>query len=214
MAAQQPHWKQCSQHECIGVQLPATAWCLAHAAEQAPDVFDSELKRISAEGSVDARGVVISAELLKRLLAAVPRKDGRPTFTTAEFQAASFQSTAGFGGARFQGRAAFFGASFQGWAQFSGASFQDQARFGEASFQDQAGFEETSFKGEAVFRGRALSVPRTSGRCSHASSSWTARPSAPAYSSTSPQRRYAPGEHSSRRRPPAATLRHRRPGRR
>ena len=58
MADEQPRCKRCSQDGCIGVRLPATAWCLAHAAEQAPDAFDAELKRIRAEGSVDARGVL------------------------------------------------------------------------------------------------------------------------------------------------------------
>jgi hypothetical protein len=56
MASQQPDWERCSQDDCTGIRLPTVAWCLAHAAEQAPDAFDAELKRISAEGSVDARG--------------------------------------------------------------------------------------------------------------------------------------------------------------
>jgi hypothetical protein len=63
MAAEQLPWERCSQDGCTGVRLP-TAWCLAHAAEQAPDTFDTELKRISMEGRVDARGVMISVELL------------------------------------------------------------------------------------------------------------------------------------------------------
>jgi hypothetical protein len=63
MAGQQLEWSRCGHDDCIGVRLPTDASCLAHAAEQAPDAFDAELKRICAEGTVDARGVVFSAEL-------------------------------------------------------------------------------------------------------------------------------------------------------
>ena len=51
MASQQPDWERCSQDDCTGIRLPTVAWCLAHAAEQAPDAFDAELKRISAEAA-------------------------------------------------------------------------------------------------------------------------------------------------------------------
>jgi uncharacterized protein YjbI with pentapeptide repeats len=156
MAVEQPHWERCSQDGCTGVRLPATAWCLAHAAEQAPDAFDAELKRISAEGSVDARGVVISAELLERLLAAVPRKDDRPIFTAARFDQASFQGRAVFDTASFQDWTRFDGASFQGLAGFEGASFQGRAVFDTASFQDQAGFVGASFHGQARFDGASF----------------------------------------------------------
>ena len=43
MASEQPEAALCSQDGCIGVRLPATVWCLTHAAEQAPDAFDAEL---------------------------------------------------------------------------------------------------------------------------------------------------------------------------
>jgi hypothetical protein len=56
MASKQPPWKRCNQDDCVGIRLPTTSWCLAHAAEQAPDALDAELKRISANGTVDARG--------------------------------------------------------------------------------------------------------------------------------------------------------------
>jgi hypothetical protein len=68
--------------------------CLGHAAEQAPDAFAAELRRIGAEGTVDARGVSINAQLLWRLLAAAPRQNDRPAFTAAQFDQASFQDEA------------------------------------------------------------------------------------------------------------------------
>jgi uncharacterized protein YjbI with pentapeptide repeats len=164
MASKQPQMERCSQDDCLGIRLPTTTWCLAHAAEQAPDAFDAELERIRTEGTVDARGVVISAELLQQLLAAAPRTDDRPTFTAARFDRATFQGEAGFGGASFQGtasfdRATFQGeawfvrASFQGAAEFDRASFQDTARFTAASLQGTASFDRATFQGEAWFDG-------------------------------------------------------------
>ena len=120
MAAAQLDWERCNQDDCTGVRLPAAAWCLAHAVEQAPDAFDAELKRISAEGSVDARGVVISAELLARLLAVAPRTDDRPTFTDAWFDQASFQGAARFEEVSFEGAARFGEVSFKGVADLAG----------------------------------------------------------------------------------------------
>jgi uncharacterized protein YjbI with pentapeptide repeats len=153
MASEQPTWTTCGQDGCIGIRLPSAAWCIAHAAEQAPDAFDAELERISAEGVVDARGVVLSADLLTRVLAAAPHQQDRPTFAAARFNRATFQGEAWFGGASFQGIAWFGGASFQREAWFEGATFQRVAWFNGASFQREAGFASTSFQRGAVFDG-------------------------------------------------------------
>jgi hypothetical protein len=151
MLDEQPLWERCSQDDCIGVRLPASAWCLAHAADRASDVFDAELKRISAEGTVDARGVVITAELLARLLDATPRKDDRPTFAVARFDGASFQGRTEFGGASFQAVARFDRARFQGVAWFTRTSFQRETSFEEATFQGEAVFNQATFKAGAAF---------------------------------------------------------------
>jgi uncharacterized protein YjbI with pentapeptide repeats len=138
--------------------------CLAHAAEQAPDAFDAELKRISEEGTVDLRGGPVSAQLLRRLLAAAPQEDSRPTFTAAQFDRATFQDWAGFDRVAFHGEAGFIGATFQdvaefdratfhGEAKFVGASFHGEAKFDRASFQDTAWFAKATFHGEAEFFG-------------------------------------------------------------
>ena len=39
---QLPEWARCGGNGCIGVRLPTTSLCLAHAAEQAPDAFNTE----------------------------------------------------------------------------------------------------------------------------------------------------------------------------
>jgi uncharacterized protein YjbI with pentapeptide repeats len=142
----------CGHDDCGGVRLSTTAWCLAHAAEQDPGAFDTELKRLGAGATLDARGVVISAELLGRLLAAVPHEDGQPVFNGAvNFNGASFQGEARFDGARFRGEARFSGATFQGEARFDGARFRGEARFSGATFQGEAHFDGARFQGAAWF---------------------------------------------------------------
>jgi uncharacterized protein YjbI with pentapeptide repeats len=166
MASARPQWRwerqPCSQGNCNGIRLPTAVWCLAHAAEQAPDAFDAELNRIGQDGSVDARGVPISTDLLARLLAAVPRKDDRPTFTAARFDQATFQGITQFSGAIFQGLASFDEATFQTFPWFSGATFQREARFIQATFERGVsfgrvpGFEGATFQGAALFLGAIL----------------------------------------------------------
>jgi uncharacterized protein YjbI with pentapeptide repeats len=160
MAGQEPDWPSCGNDGCIGVRLPTQALCLAHAAEQAPDAFDAELKRIGTKGTVDARGVVMSAGLLQRLLDATPCEDDRPVFTAAKFDRATFQGEAKFDRATFKGRAGFDEATFQGVAWFRGATFQGEARFYKATFQDAAVFHQATFQGwnwflQAIFQGEA-----------------------------------------------------------
>jgi uncharacterized protein YjbI with pentapeptide repeats len=153
MAGEQLQWLPCSNNDCIGIQLPTTSWCLAHAAEpdHAPDAFGAELERIKAEGTVDARGVVLDFLLLAQVLAAVPRKNDRPTFTAAQFDQATFQDMALFDGVSFQGETRFDGATFKEDALFKGATFQETARFNKATFQGWAWFSEANFQGEALF---------------------------------------------------------------
>jgi uncharacterized protein YjbI with pentapeptide repeats len=123
--------------------------------------------RIGAEGGVDASGVVISAELLWRLLAAAPREDDRPAFTSAHFERATFQGgvrfadvifqgEARFDRARFQGEVRFGRARFQREAAFAGARFRGEAGFGGARFQGEAGFDEARFKRGAAFAGASF----------------------------------------------------------
>jgi uncharacterized protein YjbI with pentapeptide repeats len=149
----------CGHNDCGGIRLPTTGWCLAHAAEQDPGAFDTELKRLGAGAPLDARGLIISAELLGRLLEAVPHEDGQPVFNGAvNFYGASFHGEARFDGARFRGEARFSRASFEGEAHFDRVRFQGQARFGEAHFLRGAGFREASFQDTARFGGARFQV--------------------------------------------------------
>jgi Pentapeptide repeats (9 copies) len=116
MTGQQIESTRCDQDGCIGVRLSTTTGCLTHFAELAPDVFDAELTRIGTEGTVDARGVLISVDLPERLLTAAPEVDGRPTLATARFDGATFQGQAHFDRVRFQGEARFEGATFRATA--------------------------------------------------------------------------------------------------
>jgi hypothetical protein len=169
-------WERCSHDGCVGVQLAAAAWCLAHVAEQDPSALDAELERIGDEGTIDARGVQLSAELLKRILRAAPQENDHPIFKgeaqfdgatferDAQFDRATFERTVGFGGATFKGDTGFFEATFKGAAGFGEATFKGDTRFfeatfkgdtwfGEATFEGTAGFDEATFEGTAGFYG-------------------------------------------------------------
>jgi hypothetical protein len=155
-------WPTCSEGKCSGIRLDAGGKCLAHADDQD---LDAELKRLGEQGTIDARGVTISAALLERILAAAPRDEqhpDRPRFNKVRFDGASFGDRAGFGdvtfgdeawfnGVSFGDRAGFGGASFGSKAGFGGASFGNEARFGGASFGNEARFEGASFGDRARF---------------------------------------------------------------
>jgi uncharacterized protein YjbI with pentapeptide repeats len=164
-------WEPCTQVDCIGIPLQTGERCWAHAA--ATDL-DAALKRLGEDGRLDARGVPITADLLERLLAAVPHDEhahavlpdaqfdkatfqgdarfGEATFQgDARFSGATFQGDARFYGATFQGDAGFYGATFRGAAGFSGATFRDTAGFSGATFRGAAGFDRTTFRGTAGF---------------------------------------------------------------
>lgn len=138
-------WDTCAEDDCIGVRLPAVAWCLAHAEEQAPNAFDAEFKRIGEKGTVDLRGAPISAELLGRLLNVAPQENNRPAFATCQFDGATFQDLALFGGVTFHGRAGFNEATFEDAAEFAGATFHGGASFVKAKFHDEAEFDGATF---------------------------------------------------------------------
>jgi hypothetical protein len=158
MASEQPQWASCSQDDCIGIQLPTTALCLGHTSEQAPDAFDAELKRIGATGTLDARGVVISADLLGRLLAAAPREADRPTFTVAKFDRATFKDAAEFAGATFEGEAEFARTIFKGAAGFFSSTFEQARQFGPTLIRKQLVLDQAVFKQQVQVEAGAAAV--------------------------------------------------------
>ena len=144
-------WKTCSDGDCLGVRITGVDWCLVHAAVQ--DV-NEELKRIASEGTVDARGVQLSAALLGRIIEAAPREKGRLALRAAQFEKAVFQGDAGFGRAIFKGKASFGGATFEGDARFGGAEFEHEIWFSGAAFLGRTtDFDRATFAGQASFEG-------------------------------------------------------------
>src|SRR6266545_1910473 len=65
-------WETCADDGCIGVRLPTSTKCWAHAVDTE---LELAFKRLGEHGLLDARGVLITQELLRRLLAAAPHDD-------------------------------------------------------------------------------------------------------------------------------------------
>jgi Pentapeptide repeats (9 copies) len=133
------------------VQLPTTTLCLTHTADKDRDALQTELDRLRDSDTVDARGVVISAELLQGLLDTLPHRDNERVFTVARFERATFQGNALFAWAHFQGVAEFAGVTFQSGARFDRATFQGKAEFAGVTFQGETVFERATFEKEAEF---------------------------------------------------------------
>jgi uncharacterized protein YjbI with pentapeptide repeats len=143
---------RCAEEGGIGIRLAGGERCWAHADE--PDL-DAALKRLGEDGRLDARGVVVTQELLERLLAAAPGDDHGPaTLTYALFHKATFHGDAVFDQVTFQGIAVFQQATFCGrFAQFDRASFLGDAIFGMATFKGVAWFPWVTFTGDVMFDG-------------------------------------------------------------
>jgi Pentapeptide repeats (9 copies) len=148
-----PAWEPCPQPDCRGAKLAAGA-CLAHLDDLDPPRLDEELKRFTAEGTLDARGVDVGNALLERILAAAPRDaDGSPAPWHPRFDRASFGDLASFDGAAFGDLASFDGATFGNWASFDGATFGNGAGFQFATFGELATFDGATFGDRAGFGG-------------------------------------------------------------
>ena len=141
-------WQKCMREGCVGIQLAASRMCLAHASDQEQA---AALRFISGSGVVDVRGVPLSNALFERVLAAVPRDNGKPVLKASRFDRATFTGDAGFGGVTFTGDAGFREATFTGLAGFDGATFTGDARFSGATFSGFAEFDGAIFAGLAGF---------------------------------------------------------------
>jgi len=165
-------WETCSEHGCIGVRLASRDKCLSHADDEQ---VDAVLKQFSEDAIIDARGVQVSNNLLKRILDAAPREEQKPdrlyfksarfgratfsdgasfigaTFDGADFQSATFGNRVSFTRAVFGNGAMFGGAVFGHGAWFGGASFGLEVGFAGATFGDEAGFSEATFDKWAQF---------------------------------------------------------------
>jgi hypothetical protein len=115
-----------------------------------PPRLDEELKRFTAEGTLDARGVDVGDALLERILAAAP-PDGSPAPWQPRLDQATFADRASFAGATFGDGASFVRATFGDGADFAGATFGDRASFAGATFGDRAWFRGATFGDGADF---------------------------------------------------------------
>lgn len=129
------------------------------AVDWADNEWDAALKRLRADGSLDARGRRISSDQLQLLLSAAPRvskEDNRPSLEEVDFSGASFGDGASFEGATFRRRVSFDHATFGAGSSFGSwigapASFEDEATFEGARFGDEANFIHVAFRGRASF---------------------------------------------------------------
>ncbi len=159
--AMRPDWETCAEGDCDGVRL-SSGKCLTHADKEETD---AALKRFRENGIIDARGVQVSAELLRRIRDAAPRDEqnpDRPYFDRARFDRAifgdganfinvTFGSGAKFVGATFGNEARFINATFGFGAEFDDATFGSTARFMGATLGDGAKFDRATFGDWATF---------------------------------------------------------------
>ncbi|MBT2454735.1 pentapeptide repeat-containing protein [Streptomyces sp. ISL-86] len=147
---------------CIGVQLPGSAYCLAH---QTPAGEEAYLGTLGPGASVDLRGTTFADGLLTRLLDAVRDPvSGRVTlgsgfFDRAQFkddwstEDAEFSGDVSFQRAVFGGRALFGNTDFTGLTSFHGAVFRNGGVFDRSRFHRPAAFRRALFVGPAGFTG-------------------------------------------------------------
>ena len=118
--------------------------------------FKRVLKQVRTEGRIDANGLRISSERLKRILEAAPQDPDDPErslLRRASFVAVTFEGAASFGGVTFQEGATFYEATFQGAAWFRKVTFGRQTVLRDASFQRDASFVQSTFQGDTIFDG-------------------------------------------------------------
>jgi uncharacterized protein YjbI with pentapeptide repeats len=162
----EPDWPRCGWSGegkgCIGVRADGFSQCLAHLGSSE---LEDLLSGLRPGGDLDARGVLVSAELLTRILTAVQVYEGGPhaRFGVVKFSRARFEGSARFDHSHFDGGAWFDGvqvdgdawfsrARFQGDASFDGVRIGGDARFGATQFKGMStGFREARFGGDARF---------------------------------------------------------------
>jgi uncharacterized protein YjbI with pentapeptide repeats len=172
----------CTVHGCNGVRTPATSTaCWAHDDK----VAKTTLRQLSEGADLDARGILITPELLDRILSAAPRRTKLvPKFANVDFDGATFEGEASFDMVVFEGRASFYRAvfesvttitgvfknvtnfskaTFKGGVVFTDTTFQQDATFSEAAFRDWVAFDEVIFEAAALFDGATFQTARQFG---------------------------------------------------
>ena len=150
-------WKTCNLEGCIGIQLPDGGKCWTHADEQH---LEAALEQVRKRGRLDARGVLISEELLKLLIAAATSSRQGYVLEDARFERATFLGDADFSIKEFTGTATFVRATFKRNANFNFTIFtpvkyrhssKDDAAFADATFEGSVSFRDAQFERIANF---------------------------------------------------------------
>jgi uncharacterized protein YjbI with pentapeptide repeats len=144
-------WEGCTAEGCSGVRISGSGRCLAHADGQDRELA---LTKVREGLALDARGVVVSSELLERIIAAAAcDARGSPRLKNVRFERATFDAAVRFDGVTFDGETRFTEATFNQRAGFGGAVLNDRAGFGGAIFRSGAAFDGVIFRGGAAFSG-------------------------------------------------------------
>jgi uncharacterized protein YjbI with pentapeptide repeats len=148
-----PGWPRCPTEGCNGRRLEPFGVCLGHLSQSELDAF---LQQIEREHRLDARGVIFTSSLSRRVFAALMDSKERVHLVDGRFDEATFQDDLPFRYARFEGATSFFQATFEGQAMFDFATFKGGAEFAGAVFKREKGwatFFRAEFDGEAWFDG-------------------------------------------------------------
>jgi hypothetical protein len=145
-----PPWTPCAAQGCIGIRISNETMCFAHVSSKARETF---LDGLTAELSLDLRGVPLGGDQLAAVLNAVRTKDGIATLGDVRFNETQFGDDASFRGVQFSGDAWFERARFGKYVKFDGAQFNRVASFRWAQFSGDASFFEAKFGGPAWFGG-------------------------------------------------------------
>jgi uncharacterized protein YjbI with pentapeptide repeats len=165
IAADEVTWDLCGEEECIGVPLDSGV-CLRHLWDTDPEAAAATLDQAYSEGSLDARGVEVSAGLFKAILERAPGSDDRPVLPRVDFERAHFTSSVRWEGVDFDDDARFVGATFAGDTSFAASTFRRLASFQGARFERSVAFDTTRFERTGLFEdltvGGDVSMARTS----------------------------------------------------
>ena len=143
-------WVGCTVPGCAAAAGDGGA-CLAHLD---PVALDSQLARFGRGRGLDARGVMVGAALLGRILAAAPMDAaGRRRMVGVRFEGATFETDVALDAALFGRDASFDRARFTGRASFAGARFEGPCRFAGTRFHGDTSFDGTTFDSQAWFMG-------------------------------------------------------------
>ncbi len=140
-------WITCSARAACTGAAGADGRCLAHLDDAA---FERAADDLRAGERLDARGVVLDAGTLPRLLDRVRGDDGIAVLAAATFDGAQLEAVA-LERVRFTGWVDAYGTVFGGGLRLDRVTFESQARFVGSRVDGASGFTGVTFGGNASF---------------------------------------------------------------